>query len=94
MKEEHGAGFWGTDGLVRKYKQETPGEKPKKKKKKTNEEAEGGSPTMNTSAIPDPKKTVMGPQALFKTYNVTDRRRRKDRIPRILKRYTQGKRVK
>jgi hypothetical protein len=91
MKEEHGAGFWGTDGLVRKYKKETPGENPKKKK---NEETEGGAPTMNTSAIPDPKKTVQGKSALFKTYDVTDKRYRKDRMPRILKRYTTGKRVK
>jgi len=73
-----GAGFWGTDGLVRKYKKETPGEKVKK---------EDGEPTNNTSVIPDPKETG----ALFKTYDVTDKRYRKDKIPRILKKYCRGK---
>jgi hypothetical protein len=34
LKEEHGAGEEGTPELVNKYKQETPGQEPKKKEKK------------------------------------------------------------
>jgi hypothetical protein len=78
MKEEHGAGFWGTDGLVRKYKKETPGEKT--------EETEGGAPTNSTANIPDPKTTIQGRSALYKTYRMIDKRRRADKHPRILKR--------
>lgn len=33
IKEEHGAGEWGTDKLTNKYKQDTPGQKIKKSKK-------------------------------------------------------------
>jgi hypothetical protein len=43
------------------------------------------APTMNISTIPDPKATAMGPR--LKTYNVTDRRRRKDKVPVLLKRF-------
>lgn len=46
-----------------------------------NEEA----PTMNTGAIPNPADTAMGPR--LKTTNVTDRRRRKDQVPTLLKRF-------
>lgn len=34
-KEEHGAGFEGTDELVKKYKKDTPGENPKRRFKIT-----------------------------------------------------------
>ena len=43
------------------------------------------APTMNTSAIPDPKTTVMGPRV--KSINVTDRRRKKNQVPVLLKRF-------
>jgi hypothetical protein len=43
------------------------------------------APTMNTGAIPDPKTTVMGPRV--KSINVTDRRRKKDQVPVLLKRF-------
>jgi len=46
-----------------------------------NEEA----PTMNTGAIPNPAQTAMGPR--LKTVNVTDRRRKKDKVPVLLKRF-------
>lgn len=49
--------------------------------KKIEEEA----PTMNTGAIPNPADTAMGPR--LKTTNVTDRRRRKDQVPTLLKRF-------
>lgn len=38
-----------------------------------------------TAAIPNPADTAMGPK--FKTHNVTDRRRRKDKVPVVLKRF-------
>ena len=37
------------------------------------------------SSIPNPAQTSMGPR--FKTTNVTDRRRRKDQVPVLLKRF-------
>lgn len=49
--------------------------------KKIEEEA----PTMNTGAIPNPADTAMGPR--LKTVNVTDRRRKKNGIPVLLKRF-------
>jgi len=49
--------------------------------KKIEEEA----PTMNTGAIPNPADTAMGPR--LKTTHVTDRRRRKDQVPTLLKRF-------
>ena len=49
----------------------------KKKTKQKNEDA----PSVNTSAIPNPADTLQGP------INMTDRRRRKDKKPVILKRF-------
>lgn len=43
------------------------------------------APTMNTGAIPNPAQTAMGPR--IKSINVTDRRRRKDQVPTLLKRF-------
>jgi len=51
----------------------------RKGRKKANEEA------TTTAAIPNPIDTVQGPKA--KEINVTDRRRRKDRLPVLLKRF-------
>lgn len=42
------------------------------------------APTVNTSAIPDPAKTAMGPK--FKTSLVHDRRKKKG-SPKLLKRF-------
>lgn len=39
----------------------------------------------NTSAIPDPKQTVMGPRP--ELLNMYDRRHRKDKHPVLLKRF-------
>lgn len=75
MNEEHGAGFEGTDALVRKYRKGTPGQWPVK------EEA----PTMNTGAIPNPLETSQGP--MVKEYPVTDRRYKKTKHPVLLKRF-------
>lgn len=44
-----------------------------------------GAPSVNTGSIPNPAVTVQGPK--FKTVNVTDRRRKKDKVPVILKRF-------
>ena len=49
--------------------------------KKVKEDA----PAVNTGSIPNPAQTSMGPR--FKTTNVTDRRRRKDQVPVLLKRF-------
>lgn len=38
-----------------------------------------------TASIPNPAQTAMGPR--IKTINVTDRRRKKDQIPVLLKRF-------
>ena len=38
-----------------------------------------------TTSIPNPADTAMGPR--LKTINVTDRRRRKDQLPVLLKRF-------
>ncbi len=38
-----------------------------------------------TASIPNPADTAMGPR--LKTTNVTDKRRRKDKIPVLLKRF-------
>lgn len=46
-----------------------------------NEEIAGTS----TANIPNPAQTAMGPR--LKTVNVTDRRRKKDQIPVLLKRF-------
>ena len=43
------------------------------------------APTMNTGAIPNPAQTAMGPR--IKSINVTDRRRKKDQVPTLLKRF-------
>ena len=58
-----------------------PGQKGYPKTLNVGEDA----PTMNTGAIPDPKSTAMGPRT--KEINVTDRRRKKDKIPVLLKRF-------
>jgi len=50
--------------------------------KKVKEEAPAGA---NTASIPNPANTVMGPR--LKTTHVTDRRRRKDQVPTLLKRF-------
>ena len=47
----------------------------------TNEEVPG----TNISSIPNPAQTAMGPR--LKMTSVTDRRRRKDQIPVLLKRF-------
>lgn len=49
--------------------------------KKVEEEA----PAVSTAAIPNPATTAMGPR--LKMTNVTDRRRRKDQVPTLLKRF-------
>jgi hypothetical protein len=46
---------------------------------------EEDAPTMNTGAIPNPAQTLQGPR--LKTINVTDRRRKKNQIPVLLKRF-------
>lgn len=71
QNEEGGAGEWGTDKLRKKYQKDTPGQS-------VTEE-----PTMNTSAIPDPAKTSMGPR--FSPIHVTDRRKKKTQV--LLKRF-------
>lgn len=43
------------------------------------------APANSTASIPNPKTTAMGPR--FKAHNVTDRRRRKDKNPVVLKRF-------
>lgn len=50
--------------------------------KKFKEEAPAGA---NTASIPNPADTAMGPR--LKTTTVTDRRRRKDQLPVLLKRF-------
>jgi hypothetical protein len=42
-------------------------------------------PTMNTGAIPNPADTAMGPR--LKTTTMHDRRRKKDKLPVLLKRF-------
>lgn len=42
-------------------------------------------PTMNTGAIPDPKVTAMGPR--IKTQHMHDKRRKKNQLPILLKRF-------
>ena len=49
--------------------------------KKVKEDA----PTVNTGAIPNPALTAQGPR--LQTINVTDRRRKKDKVPVLLKRF-------
>lgn len=44
-----------------------------------------GEEMTTTASIPNPATTAMGPQ--IKTINVTDRRRKKDQIPVLLKRF-------
>lgn len=43
------------------------------------------APATNTGSIPNPAQTAMGPR--IKSINVTDRRRKKDQIPVLLKRF-------
>jgi len=43
------------------------------------------APAVSTGSIPNPAVTSMGPR--IKTMNVTDRRRKKDKIPVLLKRF-------
>jgi len=49
--------------------------------KKVKEDA----PATSTASIPNPAQTAMGPR--LKVTNVTDRRRKKDQIPVLLKRF-------
>ena len=42
-------------------------------------------PATSTASIPNPAATAMGPRVT--TTNVTDRRRKKDQIPVLLKRF-------
>ena len=44
-----------------------------------------GEEMTTTADIPDPKKTVMGPR--LKTTYMHDRRRKKDQVPVLLKRF-------
>jgi hypothetical protein len=44
-----------------------------------------GEDMTTTASIPNPADTAMGPRV--KTINVTDRRRKKDQIPVLLKRF-------
>jgi len=39
-----------------------------------------------TAAIPNPAQTIQGPR--LKVTNVTDRRRKKDQVPTLLKRFS------
>ena len=50
--------------------------------KKIKEEAPAGA---NTASIPNPIQTAQGPK--LSTTSVTDRRRRKDKLPVLLKRF-------
>jgi adenylate kinase family enzyme len=43
------------------------------------------APAVSTGSIPNPAVTSMGPR--LKSINVTDRRRKKDKIPVLLKRF-------
>lgn len=43
------------------------------------------APTVNTSSIPDPKATAMGPS--YRAMTVHDRRRKKKKHPVLLKRF-------
>ena len=43
------------------------------------------APTTSSASIPNPADTAMGPR--LKVTNVTDRRRKKDQIPVLLKRF-------
>lgn len=52
-----------------------------KKPVKENEAA----PAVSTASIPSPADTAMGPR--IKQTSVTDRRRRKDKVPVLLKRF-------
>jgi len=42
-------------------------------------------PAVSTGSIPNPATTAMGPR--IRTVNVTDRRRKKDKVPVLLKRF-------
>jgi hypothetical protein len=39
IQEEHGAGEWGTDKLVKRYKKDTPGQEQTKEQKKEKKES-------------------------------------------------------
>ena len=43
------------------------------------------APAVNTTSIPNPADTAMGPR--LKSINVTDRRRKKNQVPVLLKRF-------
>ena len=49
------------------------------------EDVAASAPTVTTASIPNPALTAMGPRV--KQINVTDRRRKKDKIPVLLKRF-------
>jgi len=58
-----------------------PGDKNYPKTLNVGEDA----PATSTASIPNPANTAMGPR--LKTQTVTDRRRRKDQVPVLLKRF-------
>ena len=84
--QEKGKGLWHNIHMKRKR-----GERMRKKGEKgaptpaQMAAARASSEDTTTSSIPNPADTAMGPR--LKMTNVTDRRRRKDRVPTLLKRF-------
>ena len=84
--QEKGKGLWHNIHMKRKR-----GERMRKKGEKgaptpaQMAAAKASSEDTTTSSIPNPADTAMGPR--LKMTNVTDRRRRKDRVPTLLKRF-------
>ncbi len=84
--QEKGKGLWHNIHMKRKR-----GERMRKKGEKgaptpaQMASAKAASEDTTTSSIPNPADTAMGPR--LKMTNVTDRRRRKDRVPTLLKRF-------
>lgn len=62
-----------------------PGDKNYPKTLDVGEEAPAGAPATSTASIPNPATTAMGPR--IKTVDVTDKRRKKDKVPVLLKRF-------
>jgi len=57
----------------------------KRKNQRSSDIYREDAPAVSTGSIPSPADTAMGPR--IKTVNVTDRRRKKDKIPVLLKRF-------
>lgn len=82
---EQGRGLWANIWAKRRRgeRMRKPGEKgapsPEALKRARNEEM------TTTASIPNPAQTAMGPRV--KTINVTDRRRKKNQVPVLLKRF-------